>query len=85
MLGFKFFASGITKRFHPLLPAVDHSTLSDDISEQLAIFSADEAKAQALLKTGDSPRDEKLPAARVATAAVVVNGLLNFDGSVMKR
>ena len=53
--------------------------------EQYSVFEAAPEKAQALLKTGDSRMDEKLPAAKVAACAMVVNALLNFDGSVMKR
>ena len=53
--------------------------------EQLTIFEADETKADALLKTGDAPRDATLASAKVAAAGVVVNGLLNFDPTVMKR
>ncbi|MGI9241829.1 MAG: DUF1553 domain-containing protein [Verrucomicrobiales bacterium] len=53
--------------------------------EQLALFEGDLAAAGALLSTGDAPRDEALPSAEVAAAAIVVNGLLNFDASVMKR
>ena len=53
--------------------------------EQLAIYQGKPEKAEALLKTGDAARDTELPAAKVAAAAVVVNGLLNFDATVMKR
>jgi hypothetical protein len=53
--------------------------------EQMAVFKADAGKAKSLLATGEAPRDVNLPAEKVAAAAVVVNGLLNFDGSVMKR
>lgn len=68
------------------VPSAEESAILVKLfSEQLAIFEADGGEAQALLKTGDAPRDGKLSAAKVAAAAVVVNGLLNFDGCVMKR
>jgi hypothetical protein len=53
--------------------------------EQLELFEADPTAVMALLGTGDAPRDEALPAAQIAAAAVVVNALLNFDACVMKR
>jgi len=67
-------------------PSAKESTILVALyTEQLAVFSADPAKAEEYLKTGDAPRDANLSAAKVAAAAVVVNGLLNFDGCVMKR
>ena len=53
--------------------------------DQLADFEKDPKRAEAFLKTGDWPRDAKLPAARVAALGVVASMLMNFDQSVMKR
>ena len=68
------------------LPRDEESAVLQRLAtEQLERFQADPAAAEALLGIGDAPRDAALPAAEVAAAAVVVNGLLNFDASVMKR
>jgi len=53
--------------------------------EQLADFEKNPKRAEAFLKTGDRPRDKKLPAARTAALGVVASMLMNFDQSVMKR
>ena len=67
-------------------PTADESAVLKRLhAEQLELFRRDVSKAEALLKTGDSGRDAKLPAAEVAAAAVLVNSLFSFDGCVMKR
>ncbi|MDQ4140115.1 MAG: DUF1553 domain-containing protein, partial [Bacteroidota bacterium] len=53
--------------------------------QEYADFDKNPARAEKLLKEGEYPRDKKLPAADVATCAVVANTLMNFDEFVVKR
>ncbi len=53
--------------------------------EQLAHFQAKPAEAESLLKTGNTKRDEKIPASEAAAATVLAQALLNHDACVVKR
>ncbi|MCH7226499.1 DUF1553 domain-containing protein [Verrucomicrobiaceae bacterium E54] len=53
--------------------------------EQLAIFEAEPAKAEELLKTGAAPQAKDLPAPRQAATAVLINAIMNFDEAVSRR
>ena len=53
--------------------------------EQLDHFKAKPAEAESLLKTGNTKRDDKIPAVEAAAATVLAQALLNHDGCVVKR
>ena len=53
--------------------------------EQRARFEKQPALAEALLKTGDSPRDTKLPAVEHAALTVVTQAVMNLDDCVTKK
>ena len=53
--------------------------------EQLNRFKAKPADAESLLKTGNTKRDEKIPAPEAAAATVLAQALLNHDACVVKR
>ena len=55
------------------------------LQQQARYFEQHPDRAQAFLKTGDAPRDDKLPAARLAAMAVVASTVMSFDECVMKR
>jgi hypothetical protein len=59
--------------------------LTNLYEEQFAVFSKQPARAELLLKTGDTPRDKKLDAARLAAFAVLASTLMSYDECVMKR
>jgi hypothetical protein len=63
----------------------ERGVLLELYQQQLAYFEQHPDRAEEFLKTGDKPRDEGIPAARLAAAGLVANTLLNFDESVMKR
>jgi hypothetical protein len=53
--------------------------------EQLDHFKAKPAEAESLLKTGNTKRDDKIPAPEAAAATVLAQALLNHDSCVVKR
>ena len=53
--------------------------------EQLALFRANRADAEAMLKVGESSIDPRLDRAELATAASVATAILNFDEAILKR
>ncbi|PSR57170.1 hypothetical protein AHMF7605_04340 [Adhaeribacter arboris] len=59
--------------------------LEDLYQQEYADFAKDQELTEKLLREGEYPRDKKLPAAEVATCAVVANTLMNFDEFVIKR
>lgn len=60
------------------------SVLKNIFSQQLERFRANEAAAEKLLKVGESPRDEQLNVAELATWATISSVLLNLDEAVTK-
>jgi hypothetical protein len=60
------------------------SVLRRVFESRLAKYQKDEAAAQKLLKVGESPRDEKLPAAELAAWASVASVILNLDETVTR-
>jgi hypothetical protein len=52
---------------------------------QLAWYSARPEEAQKFAGVGQTKRNEALPAVEVAAAASVINALMNYDESVVKR
>jgi hypothetical protein len=58
--------------------------LTDAWGKQKAIFAADKASAMKLLKSGESPRNEKLDAVDHAALTVVCSLILNLDEALNK-
>ena len=54
-------------------------------TEQLALFRANHADAEAMLKIGESASDPKLDRAELAAAAAVASAVMNFDEAILKR
>lgn len=54
------------------------------LSREQAAFAADPARAEALLKVGESPADPRLDSLELASWTVVCNALLNLDETVTK-
>ncbi|MFZ4766507.1 MAG: hypothetical protein ACOYMN_16265, partial [Roseimicrobium sp.] len=54
-------------------------------AEQLAHYQAHPSEAEALLKTGNAPREASIPAPEAAAAAVLAQALLNHDACIVKR
>jgi hypothetical protein len=65
--------------------AEERSILGRMYDAQQAWYAARPDEAQAYLKIGKTKRDAKLPAPDIAAAANVINALMNFDRSVVKR
>lgn len=59
--------------------------LAEIHSDQLAIFSAEPAKADAYLKVGEMPAPPDLPAVEFAAAAVLASALINLDEAITLR
>ncbi|MGN6543554.1 MAG: DUF1553 domain-containing protein, partial [Aureliella sp.] len=59
--------------------------LSQLYQEQLEHFAEHPEQAAELLKVGNAPRDESLPAPAVAAATVLAQALLNHDLCVVRR
>jgi hypothetical protein len=55
------------------------------LSDQLAFYRSHPDEAGRLVAVGAKKRNESLPAADVAATASVINALMNYDGSVVKR
>jgi hypothetical protein len=53
--------------------------------EQLALFSKDPSAAEKCLKVGEAPRNQSLPADRVAATMLLASTLMNLDEFVTKR
>ncbi|NDC54871.1 MAG: DUF1553 domain-containing protein [Planctomycetia bacterium] len=53
--------------------------------KQAAWYGAHPDEAEKLVAVGATPRNASLPAADVAALASVINALMNYDGSVVKR
>jgi len=51
---------------------------------QLAVYRADPAAAESLLKVGESPRDEKLDPSDLAAWTAVASVILNLDETITK-
>ena len=54
-------------------------------TEQLALFRANHADAEALLKIGEAASDPKLDRAELAAATAVASAVMNFDEAILKR
>ncbi len=59
--------------------------LSQTLSRQREKYSKDKAKAEALLSTGEYPRDKALDASEHAAWTAVANVLLNLDETIMRE
>lgn len=55
------------------------------LEDQKTHFSDQPEAAEAFLKTGAMPRDETLPAPEIAALGVVIEALLSYDETVVKR
>lgn len=68
----------------------DHPTASQlaqltaYFEEELAALAADEKAAEALLKTGEHPRDAALPAAELAATTLMVRLVMSYADTTMK-
>jgi hypothetical protein len=58
--------------------------LFDLLKEQQKRFGSDVAAAEKLLKVGESPRDQSLPADELAAYTVIASVLLNLDETLTK-
>ena len=63
----------------------DLTHLRQAYEKQLAIYQADEAAAAALLKVGETPRDESLDAAQHAALTAVCLAILNLDEALTRE
>ena len=61
------------------------AVLTELFDEQLARFTADTESAAALLKVGESPRNESLDAAQHAAYTLAANVILNLDETITKE
>jgi hypothetical protein len=61
------------------------AVLTELFDEQLARFTADGESAAALLKVGESPRNESLDAAQHAAYTLAANVILNLDETITKE
>ena len=82
--------AALVVRAHRLLTGRPPDTVERGIlirlfDEELAWFEKHPDEAVHSLQVGDRPRDETLPASRVAAAAAVVSALMNCDAAVVKR
>ena len=67
-------------------PTADETAvLTKLVTEQVSYFQADPKRAETFLKNGDAPRDDKIPAVRLAALGMLANMLMNFDECVMRR
>jgi mono/diheme cytochrome c family protein len=65
--------------------AAETTVLSKLVEEQIAYFQQDPKRAETFLKTGDTARDPKIPAVRLAAIGMLANALMNFDECVIRR
>ncbi|MGH7201316.1 MAG: DUF1553 domain-containing protein, partial [Planctomycetaceae bacterium] len=61
------------------------ATLKTVFEQQLADYRANEDAAKKLLSTGESPRNESLPAAEHAAYTMMANLILNLDETITKE
>ena len=67
-------------------PTAEETAVLDKlVQEQVTYFQQDPKRAEAFLKTGDTARDPKIPAVRLAAIGMLANALMNFDECVMRR
>jgi hypothetical protein len=67
------------------VPTAEESAVLKQIHDaQLKVFRADPAAADKLLKTGESPRDEKLDPCELAAWTTVASIILNLDETITK-
>lgn len=60
-------------------------SLLELLAEQRSAFRGRPGDARAVLATGESPRDRKIPAPEAASFAVVASTIMNFDGATTLR
>jgi hypothetical protein len=65
--------------------AAETTVLGKLVEEQTAYFEQDPKRAETFLKTGDTARDPKIPAVRLAAIGMLANALMNFDECVIRR
>ena len=63
----------------------ERALLAELVTQQQAAFEKKPEAATALLATGDAPRDESLPTARLAAVTLVTNMLMSYDECMIKR
>ena len=68
---------------HP--DAREREILARMYDRQQAWYRAHPEQAASYLQIGETKPDAALPAADIAAAAAVINGLMNYDGAVVKR
>jgi hypothetical protein len=61
------------------------AVLTKLVEEQVNYFQEDPKRAEAFLQNGDTPRDAKIPAVRLAAIGMLANTLMNFDECVIRR
>jgi hypothetical protein len=67
------------------VPTAEESAVLKQVHDvQLKVFRADPAAADKLLKTGESPRDEKLDPCELAAWTTVASIILNLDETITK-
>ena len=65
--------------------AKESAVLTKLVEEQVSYFQEVPQRAETFLKNGDAPRDDKIPAVRLAALGMLANMLMNFDECVMRR
>ena len=66
-------------------PAAAEAILVDGFARHLQRYQADRGAALNLISQGESPRDETLDVAELASYTMVANLILNFDGTITKE
>ncbi|MCE2539516.1 MAG: DUF1553 domain-containing protein [Acidobacteria bacterium] len=66
-------------------PPAAEAILVDGFQRHLERFQADRGAALDLVSQGESPRDETLDVAELASYTMVANLILNFDGTITKE
>ena len=66
-------------------PAAAEAILIDGFQRHLSRYQADRGAALDLISQGESPRDETLDVAELASYTMVANLILNFDGTITKE
>ena len=66
-------------------PAAAEAILVDGFRRHLERYRADRGAALDLISQGESPRDETLDVAELASYTMVANLILNFDGTITKE
>lgn len=65
--------------------ARERPVLRELYDSQLAVFTEDPARADALLDVGDKPADKTFPPIELAAAATTASALFNLDSSIVLR